>query len=442
MEPRLDARFYQSMSAGRALAMQARPLEALKEFENAISICGTNAGAWFGKGQCLLDLERFPAAVAAFQTARELAPEVISTRVMFAKVLQHVGRNVEAAEEARALLQRHPDSLVAHEVLISALASEGEYEQILETAARAERMVSGTPQNRLLQGRLWDTLGCPEAAELAFREALRIQPDNGKAWQELGAAQMDQRKYIEAVTSLSRAFGDPTFKGRSTLRYLVTSVALLNGEADLGEKQFENFLIEERRTPALHGSSPGIQKAFASLRKRDARRSQTHDLLAKLFLETGRRDEVIPALETSLHLNPTNGSTWLALAQACCMRLRFDRAVEAAGKAIELDPKEGDAHFWLGWAHCALGQPSAARAAFHRAEQLKAAPGRVQLALAGLEMRDGNRTQAERHLGRARQLSPDLPMKFAEDPGKFIQDFRPIERAAAQWLRDRRAAAR
>ena len=183
---------------------------------------------------------------------------------------------------------------------------------------------------------------------------------------------------------------------RTGTRYLIVSLALRNGENAAARKQFEIFMIEEARNLSEQDRLRDWQKGSP----------------------TCEHDEL------------------------CCQRLWFERAKEAAGKAIELKPEEGSAHFCLGYAECALGNYSASRAALQKARQLKATPATVRLALASLEAQVGNQAEARYYLNQAKELDSKIPVKYAEAPEKLIPDFLAIHRVATQWLEVRQTSVR
>ncbi len=85
--------------------------------------------------------------------------------------------------------------------------------------------------------------------------------------------------------------------------------------------------------------------AFAPIALTDARAADLTDVQAML---KARATGALPAAEALVKAEPKNGDAWTALTQACVYAKKYEQAVAAGGKAVELAPKSAQAHYWLG----------------------------------------------------------------------------------------------
>lgn len=106
---------------------RCQALGALGDYEEASAILGkvlaimpTHAMAHYVRGTILLRQADPVAAIASLRTAVELAPRLVDAIYLLADTLMTRGRFVEAAEEYRKVLARHPDNAFAQAGLAAA----------------------------------------------------------------------------------------------------------------------------------------------------------------------------------------------------------------------------------------------------------------------------------------------------------------------------------
>src|SRR5271155_935913 len=68
---------------------------------------------------------------------------------------------------------------------------------------------------------------------------------------------------------------------------------------------------------------------------------------AGAVLDGGDLDEAFRQLNSVTERDPSNGMAWYLLSQAYARKGRFDQAIVAARKAVQLTPQNAEAHFWL-----------------------------------------------------------------------------------------------
>ena len=129
------------LQLGSALQQMERPDEALKEFEDALPLCQTNAekaSAYGLIGQAQWRLGKMDAAIAAYRKSKELSGP---PNVVFAELLMGKGERDAAIAEFRAVLRVMPDNVAALNDLASTWAGRGEnLDEALQFARQAEAL--------------------------------------------------------------------------------------------------------------------------------------------------------------------------------------------------------------------------------------------------------------------------------------------------------------
>jgi superkiller protein 3 len=89
-----------------------------------------------------------------------------------------------------------------------------------------------------------------------------------------------------------------------------------------------------------------------------------------LLLKQGKKDEAIAALQRAIELDPKNFEAHWALGRALLLSQRVTEAVENLKSAVLLAPYRSDAHYQLGLALQRLGRTEEAAREFAIVDQL------------------------------------------------------------------------
>lgn len=99
----------------------------------------------------------------------------------------------------------------------------------------------------------------------------------------------------------------------------------------------------------------------------------------------GRMEESQAAYEQALRLNPGNANTWNNMAQQCVRSGDYERALELAAKATQLNPKLYQAHTAMAISSYMLGDKEAYEQHYRRAVSNGAKGDRIKAFLASLD---------------------------------------------------------
>ncbi len=255
--------------------------------------------------------------------------EQIELRVQIAE-LEHdvLGRIPEAIEAWRRVLELDPGDLRAMAALEALLSAEGRWEECLDVLEKHALLVDGTPARIEVLLRIADllsyTLEAPERAAQVYQRVLALDPANlaaaealegfyrkSKQWSQLGDLLLEKARHAPSAA-----------EGHE----LLAQVARLY-EDDAGDPE-SAFLV------------------WQTVARQDPAQLGPRDELDRLATSLGNWDEHLPFLEELAE--SVEGSRrelaaelWTTMARAAWEELgNVDRALEAANRALRLDPKQ------------------------------------------------------------------------------------------------------
>ncbi|MDB6110681.1 MAG: Photosystem assembly protein Ycf3 [Pedosphaera sp.] len=297
--------------------------------------------------------------VREFQTALQLDPHDVTARTALAVELFAEKRTDEARQQIELALEDGPDNANAHLQLATILGSLGNLESAVRHAAKAVELAPDMAfgYHKLC---LWlQQLNRNPEAVTAGREGLRIEPANARLQYLVGSALAAQADHLAAIKHFGFAC-DLKPGEAATHDQLGLSLAALNR---WGEAQ-RSFARSASLTPGE--ATFHFHLALAFEYQGDA------SAAIRAYRQALRlKPELLPAIEQlawllATHPNPElrNGAEAVGLAErACrlpngqtpmCLRTlaaayaeagRFDEAVVAAGKSMELAKNSGDQGF-------------------------------------------------------------------------------------------------
>src|SRR5579875_3297284 len=211
------------------------------------------------------------------------------------------------------------------------------------TTALNRRPASPSPtsreSSRAFWALVWFEVGCKaeEAgrhaeAVTAYKEALRLKPDDEAAWFDLGAAYGLLGQYDKAVSASQEAI---RLKPDDAAAWLSLGVAY----HDLG--RYDKAVSAEQEAIRL---KPDDADAWRGL-------GAAYGLL-------GQYDKAVSAEQEAIRLKPDEERAWFSLGAAYGLLGQYDKAVSAYQEALRLKPDDEAAWFELGLAYHALGQQS------------------------------------------------------------------------------------
>ena len=280
-------------------------------------------GAHANLGRALLLMERFDEAEGHLLRALELDPRKTTAMQNMAELRRKQGRDEEAIERFRKVIEREPANALAHAGLGTSLLNAERHEEALEAIDRALELKPGMKQRHsllALTGRALKALGRFEEAERRLLRAAEMDRSDVAPLVDLAALRIAEERFDEADEHLRRALA----------RAPGNTAALQNvAEALRKRGRYEKAVESYRSVLAI---DPDFAMAHAGM----------GDALFRLE----RYEEAIPSLERSLELHsvpPTATARLVLLGNASRALDRPEAAMEYFERAVELDPRNGDA---------------------------------------------------------------------------------------------------
>ena len=209
-----------------------------------------------------------------------------------------------------------------------------------QPAARAFREVL---REEPLEARAWSLLGMSLAhlgqgpeAEAALSRALALRPQDGEAWFHLGVARALRGEWTESVSAYRRAVAlMPT----DMIAWHRLGVALAEaGDADSATVAFERALVLSRETgermpervPSVSSAPPDAHLAEAGERE-DSREAESWLSLSLSLLSLGDEEEAVAAYERAYTIDPDR-------AQRSLFRPMLRLLTAAEGRPVDDEP--------------------------------------------------------------------------------------------------------
>ena len=212
-----------------------------------------------------------------------------------------------------------------------------------------------------LQGRFYWNKRTPEGLHQAveyFQRAIAADPTYAPAYAGLADS-------YSLLGFLGHEPREPAFQQAKAAasRALALDGSLAEAYASLG-------LV----TLSMDWDGPGAERAYRKALALNPSYAAAHHWLAAYLISAGRFEEAAQHLRLALQLNPFSSTIVTSIAEQALMMRDYDRAVEQAHKAVELEPRYATAHEQLWCSLHAQGKPAEAIAELEQTLSLSGYP--------------------------------------------------------------------
>ena len=228
---------------------------------------------------------------------------------LYADALLAAEDGAKALEVADQLIQMNGDDAAGHEKKGRALILLGK-EEGLEELRKAVHL-DGSATNQILLGKALFSLGKVDEAALAFRAAVKQEPESAEAHTFLGMALRGQSEFDEAKTHLEKAIDLDSRDGRA---------------------YFELGLIA-----GIQSKAEEAEDALAKAVKLSPNESQFWYAYGEVYRSTDRLDEAISAYRKAVELDPPYPKAQQKLGLLLVDRKQYDEAEVVLTQAIRRD---------------------------------------------------------------------------------------------------------
>ncbi len=308
---------------------------AASEYEIAASLKSDEPAVWDGLGCCAETAGDLELAVQMYDQALELDETFIDSHAHRARVLKELDRREDiprAVEQALGALGYNPDDAVRHGVLGFTFGCLGCFEEavvLLMSMCLSHLAPPGENQGRIQQ-------------ILERSEEIKQASSGARDTTRTGSAEAARQLYLSLESSINGRTRDAVARLEKLLEHDPR-----NGQACLVLAALYNDLgryadATDLATRAARLNVPAAAEVAANIENQG------------LFAEGDQaiRDEAwdraISFYERALEKNSRNSAAWTNLGAALMRLKRFEKAEMAARKAIDVDPRNADAHGNLG----------------------------------------------------------------------------------------------
>jgi tetratricopeptide (TPR) repeat protein len=297
--------------------------QALPFAERAVADKRRRPNNWCLLGWTLHGLGRYRESLAAAEEALKLSPDSEWAHRTRARALEQLGRRTEALAAAREAVRQSPNgwrplSQFAETALKLGYPS--------DARGAAERAAELAPN----EASPWVTLSYVcldddwEEAEAAALRALRLEPENAAALNNLAWARLRQGRYSEARDIFDRGIA---------IRPEHTKLAFNRAIATIHLEGLEIGAAEYARAETL-----ALSLADKSLRNNPANVVALITRAAMLRLRDGDHVASFEAARRAVALDPRSAMAWGSLAEAAKSLDRWSLARYAARRAVQAEP--------------------------------------------------------------------------------------------------------
>jgi tetratricopeptide (TPR) repeat protein len=328
-------------------------------------------------------------------------PPPLSIQMKQLVALLNAGRHAELEVKARELLDLHPNSGAAWQVLSTALTRQGKDSlHALQTAAQLLPEDAGVHNNL---GNAFGRLGRLDEAVANYRRALLLSPEFAEAHSNLGHALLDLRLPDAAALSIRRAI-------ELKPRYA-------EAHDNLGSAMLE--LGQPNEAVASHRRALEIEPLFC----------EAHNNLGNAWLELGSVESAVASYRRALEINPRFAEAYNNLGNALRGLGQLDDAEASYRRAIDINPYFAEAYCNLGIALRLQGRTTEAQDSCRKALELKPQSAATYAVLAESSADQGNFAEAAKLFERAMSVEPESAEIWAG-----IVRLRKMTHADGAWL--------
>jgi tetratricopeptide (TPR) repeat protein len=265
---------------------------------------------------------------------------------------------------------------------IAALRS-GQVAEAIAALKQAVALVPGSSEAHRLLGTAEHVGGDIASALGHWRDAVRLDPKNERAWLSLTSALDDLRNWTEEVAVLREAIN--AVPGSAELRW---QLMVLSGKQQRTDAAALDLIATADHLTLFVGTAElysrvaklaqahlEYERAVALLQQAVAltpNNAKAHQALGRAYIDQGRADEGCAELVISLWLDPADVETLTTIGRLHLTTGDYPGAIETLTRAVSLDPADPQVVNALGEALVRGGSPDAGRQHVETAERLQA----------------------------------------------------------------------
>jgi len=209
-----------------------------------------------------------------------------------------------------------------------AYGDSGMYKEAIEAYKQAIRLNPDDAEAHNNLGIAYGESGMYEEAIEAFKQAIRIEPDDAKAHSNLGFAYSELGMYREATEACKQAV-----RIKPDMAEAHNHLGIAYGKSGMYEEAIEAFKQAIRIKPDM---------------------AEAHNNLGNAYDKSGMYEEAIEAYKQAIRIKPDDAMAHYNLGGTYNRLGMYKEAMEAYKQAIRIEPNDAKAHYNLGNAYLSL----------------------------------------------------------------------------------------
>ncbi|MGO9244092.1 MAG: tetratricopeptide repeat protein [Verrucomicrobiia bacterium] len=193
------------LNLGNVLLQAGRLQEAIAHYEQALRINPDLADTHNNLGTALGQTGKIEEAIAHYEQALQIDPDLADAHVNLGVALAKVGKPDDAIRHYQEALRLRPDWAEAHINLGNALLTQGKGRDAMAHYEAALRLKPDSAEAHINLGNALLTQGKGRDAIAHYEEALRLKPDSAEAHDNLGIALAQAGRLPEAMKHWEQA---------------------------------------------------------------------------------------------------------------------------------------------------------------------------------------------------------------------------------------------
>jgi len=292
-------------------------------------------------------------------------------------------------------------------------------------------------------------------AILAWRNAIKLEPENANAHYHLGVSLQSRGQFEEAIAEYRKSLelNPDNAAAYDNLGVILQTVGKPDEAIDHFAKSRAAAVAEWKKTAEFYPEDAKVRfnlalalerqgqldEAITQYRKTvdmDPQNSAAYTDLGVALARTGKLDEAIDCFAKCLALTPGSASAHGNLGEALIQKGRLDEGIEHCRKALEIDPQYPDAHNTLATALALTGKLDEAISHLEKAVAARPDALEYRYNLGRLLAATGRFEQAIPHFEQAVNLSGGRELRSLEmlaamysEVGRFSEAARAARRA-------------
>jgi cytochrome c-type biogenesis protein CcmH/NrfG len=234
--------------------------KSAKAYSKATQLNPFSFSDFFSLGSVYKEMQRWSDAVMAYVKASELKPENVEAKVETATCYNQLKDYDKAEVYAVAAKALSPDDVEVQRVLGDVYQGKQDYEQAISAYRRALEIEGNKPEIMVPLAKAYLMTGRADAGKELLMQAVKLQPENGKAYQYLGYADLQLGDYDGSIDSYRTAL---TLDEKDWTSHTGLGVAYATKGLRTGDKEMKIRALEEWKTSLeINPSQPKLVRVL------------------------------------------------------------------------------------------------------------------------------------------------------------------------------------